>query len=61
MAILTIFGATNGLDSPQTRQFSEQNSFERVERSPQEFAQLIQDDLKHWGTLIKTLGVKLDQ
>ncbi len=52
---------SKGLDSPQTRQFFEQNSFERVERSPQEFAHLIQDDLKHWGGLIKMLGVKLDQ
>ena len=27
---------------------------------PEEFAQLIQDDQKHWGTLIKSLGLKLD-
>ena len=52
---------SKGLDSPQTRQFFEQNSFERVNKSPLEFAQLIQDDLRHWGGLIKTLGVRLDQ
>jgi tripartite-type tricarboxylate transporter receptor subunit TctC len=45
---------------PQSREFFEANSFERVELTPDQFAQLIQDDLKHWGTLIKAAGVKLD-
>jgi tripartite-type tricarboxylate transporter receptor subunit TctC len=48
------------LDSPQARDFFAKNSFERVDRTPAQFAQLIQDDLKHWGALIKALGVKLD-
>jgi tripartite-type tricarboxylate transporter receptor subunit TctC len=48
------------LDSPQVKQFFEKNSFERIDRSPKEFAQLIQDDQKHWGALIKSLGLKLD-
>ena len=48
------------LDLPQSREFFEANSFERVELTPDQFAQLIQDDLKHWGTLIKAAGVKLD-
>lgn len=48
------------LDSPQARDFFAKNSFERVDRTPAQFAQLIQDDLKHWGALIRALGVKLD-
>jgi len=35
-------------------------SFERVDLSPAQLSQLIQDDLKHWGALVKAVGAKLD-
>jgi tripartite-type tricarboxylate transporter receptor subunit TctC len=51
---------TKVLELPQSREFFQTNSFERVELTPDQFAQLAQDDFKHWGALIKALGVKLD-
>jgi tripartite-type tricarboxylate transporter receptor subunit TctC len=48
------------LDLPQTREFFQTNSFERVDLTPAQFAQLIEDDSKHWGALIKAVGAKLD-
>jgi len=48
------------LDLPQTREFFRVNSFERVDLTPEQFSQLIQDDLAHWGALIKAVGAKLD-
>jgi len=51
---------TKVLQLPQSREFFQTNSFERVELTPDQFAQLAQDDFKHWGALIKAVGVKLD-
>jgi tripartite-type tricarboxylate transporter receptor subunit TctC len=51
---------TKVLELPQSREFFQTNSFERVELTPDQFAQLAQDDFKHWGALIKAVGVKLD-
>jgi tripartite-type tricarboxylate transporter receptor subunit TctC len=51
---------TKVLGLPQSREFFRTNSFERVDLTPDQFAQLIQDDFKHWGALIKAAGVKLD-
>jgi tripartite-type tricarboxylate transporter receptor subunit TctC len=48
------------LDLPQSREFFQTNSFERVDLTPAQFAQLIQDDSKHWEALIKAVGAKLD-
>jgi tripartite-type tricarboxylate transporter receptor subunit TctC len=48
------------LEASQTREFFRVNSFERVELTPAQFSQLIQDDLAHWGALIKAVGAKLD-
>jgi len=48
------------LDLPQTREFCQTNSFERVDLTPAQFAQLIEDDSKHWAALIKAVGAKLD-
>ena len=45
------------LDMPQTRDFFEKNSFERVNLSPAEFGKLIEKDSKHWESLIKSVGV----
>ncbi|MFL6936736.1 MAG: Bug family tripartite tricarboxylate transporter substrate binding protein [Xanthobacteraceae bacterium] len=51
---------TKALELPQSREFFAANSFERVDLDPQQFAKLIQSDSKHWETLIKAVGVKLD-
>ena len=48
------------LDLPQSREFFQTNSFERVDLTPDQFAKLIQDDSKHWGALINAVGAKLD-
>jgi tripartite-type tricarboxylate transporter receptor subunit TctC len=48
------------LELPQSREFFRTNSFERVDLTPAQFAALIQDDLKHWGALVKAVGAKLD-
>ena len=41
------------LDLPQTKEFFQKNSFERVDLSPAQFAKLVEDDSKHWETIIK--------
>jgi tripartite-type tricarboxylate transporter receptor subunit TctC len=51
---------SKALALPQTREFFETNSFQRVDLSPQDFQKLIQDDLKHWTTLINAVGVKIE-
>jgi tripartite-type tricarboxylate transporter receptor subunit TctC len=48
------------LELPETREFFKTNSFERVDLSPQDFQKLIQDDLKHWTSLINAVGVKIE-
>jgi tripartite-type tricarboxylate transporter receptor subunit TctC len=48
------------LDLPQTREFFQKNSFERVDLSPAQFAKLIEDDSKHWAALIKSVGIKVE-
>ena len=51
---------SNVLDLPQTREFFQKNSFERVTLSPVEFGKLIDDDSRHWEKLIKSVGAKLE-
>jgi tripartite-type tricarboxylate transporter receptor subunit TctC len=48
------------LDMPQSKEFFEKNSFERVELSPAGFAKLVADDSKHWDSIIKKVGAKID-
>ena len=48
------------LDLPQTKEFFEKNSFERVPLSPAQFGKLIDDDSKHWARLINQVGAKVD-
>jgi len=48
------------LDLPQSREFFEKNSFERVTLSPAQFGKLIEDDSKHWESIIKQVGAKID-
>ena len=48
------------LDHPETTKFFSNNSFERVDLSPQDVGKLIQSDLEHWSALIKAVGVKVE-
>jgi len=48
------------LDLPQSKEFFEKNSFERVTLSPPEFAKLVADDSKRWEAIIKQVGAKID-
>jgi tripartite-type tricarboxylate transporter receptor subunit TctC len=48
------------LDLPQSKEFFEKNSFERVTDSPAEFAKLVEHDSQHWDALIKQVGAKVD-
>lgn len=48
------------LDLPQTKEFFDKNSFERVTDSPAEFAKLVERDSQHWDALIKQVGAKID-
>ena len=48
------------LDLPQSRDFFKTNAFERVDLSPQKFGELVESDLKHWSTLIKAVGAKVE-
>ena len=47
-------------DLPQTKEFFEKNSFERVTDSPAEFAKLVERDSLHWKALIDQVGAKAD-
>jgi len=48
------------LDLPQTREFFQKNSFERVDLTPAQFGKLIEDDSRHWEALIKSVGARLE-
>ena len=48
------------LDLPQTKEFFQKNSFERVTLSPADFGKLIEHDSRHWEALIKQVGAKVD-
>src|SRR5439155_20968726 len=48
------------LDHPETTKFFSNNSFERVDLSPQDFGKLIQSDLEQWSALIKAAGAKVE-
>ena len=51
---------SKGLDEPQTKQYFEKNSFERVTDTPAEFAKLVDHDIAKWDTLIKQVGARVD-
>ena len=48
------------LDLPQTKEFFEKNSFERVDQSLADFAKLVERDSQHWESLIKQIGATVD-
>lgn len=48
------------LRTPEAVKFFEINTIEPVDKAPAEVVKLIHDDYKHWGDLIKSVGVKID-
>ena len=52
--------ATRILGSPEARKLFETNTFEVVQKSPEELVQYIRDDLDNWGRQIKAAGIKPD-
>lgn len=51
---------SKALDLPQSKEFFEKNSFERVTLSPAEFRKLVESDSQHWEAIIKKVGAKID-
>jgi tripartite-type tricarboxylate transporter receptor subunit TctC len=51
---------SKGLDEPQSKQYFEKNSFERVTDTPAEFGKLVDHDIAKWDTLIKQVGARVD-
>jgi tripartite-type tricarboxylate transporter receptor subunit TctC len=51
---------SKGLDEPQSKQYFEKNSFERVTDTPAEFTKLVDHDIAKWDTLIKQVGARVD-
>jgi tripartite-type tricarboxylate transporter receptor subunit TctC len=51
---------SRALDLPQSREFFQTNSFERVTLSPVQFGALVESDLKHWSRLINAVGAKIE-
>ena len=51
---------SKALDMPQSKEFFEKNTFERVTLTPPELAKLVADDSKHWEAIIKQVGAKID-
>ena len=54
-AFVGLFAGVNNGANAQTYP-SGPVSFERFDLSPAQFSQLIQDDLEHWGALVKADG-----
>lgn len=48
------------LASPAVRDYFTKSSFERIEVTPAQFADLIRRDSDHWGGLIRALNISLD-
>ena len=51
---------TRILGSPDARKLFENNTFELLEKSPDQFVQFIRDDLDNWARQIKAAGIKPD-
>ena len=49
---------TRIMDTPQMKKIYQTNTMELVPRTPEQYAQFIRDDLKHWEQAIKAAGLK---
>jgi tripartite-type tricarboxylate transporter receptor subunit TctC len=48
------------LGTPEARSLFETNTFELVEKTPEQFVQFIRDDLGNWARQIKAAGIQPD-
>ena len=48
------------LGTPEARNLFETNTLELVQKTPEQFAQFIRDDLDNWERQIKAAGIKPD-
>jgi tripartite-type tricarboxylate transporter receptor subunit TctC len=48
------------LRTPEASKLFESNTFELIEKSPEQFVQFIRDDLDNWARQIKAAGIKPD-
>jgi tripartite-type tricarboxylate transporter receptor subunit TctC len=53
-------GVEAALASEKSAEYFKANSCERVKATPQQFNELIAADAKHWGGLIKTIGLQIE-
>ena len=53
-------GVEAALASEKSVEYFKANSCERVKATPQQFNELIAADAKHWGGLIKTIGLQIE-
>jgi tripartite-type tricarboxylate transporter receptor subunit TctC len=53
-------GIDAALESEKSTEYFKVNSCERMKATPQQFNELIAADARHWGGLIKTLGLQIE-
>jgi tripartite-type tricarboxylate transporter receptor subunit TctC len=53
-------GVDAALESERSAEYFKVNSCERMKATPQQFNELIAADARHWGGLIKTLGLQIE-
>jgi tripartite-type tricarboxylate transporter receptor subunit TctC len=53
-------GVEAALESEKSTEYFKVNSCERMKATPQQFNELIAADAKHWGDLIKTVGIQAE-
>jgi tripartite-type tricarboxylate transporter receptor subunit TctC len=53
-------GVEAALESEKSAEYFRVNSCERMKVAPQQFSEFIAADAKHWGGLIKTLGIQIE-
>jgi tripartite-type tricarboxylate transporter receptor subunit TctC len=53
-------GVEAALESEKSTEYFKVNSCERMKATPQQFNELIAADAKHWGDLIKTIGLQAE-
>ena len=48
------------VNTPEMKERLRQRGYEVIGGTPEQFAQLLQSDIKKWGTVVKAAGVRLD-
>ncbi|MEW6454889.1 MAG: tripartite tricarboxylate transporter substrate binding protein [Pseudomonadota bacterium] len=53
-------GVETALESDRASEYFKANSCERMMLTPQQFNEMIATDYRHWGDLIKTIGIEIE-